>query len=134
MTFSMPDRMQEQPKHGRNRLLAALLLLVIVLVGGYFRFMSMNWDDFASLHPDERFLTRNLLPLLGSALEFTPDDEHYPTQAMLVSLNNLAVTSSFDIRADTTQRVGGIRGELGYDMAQWWLADDSRVERFRTCR
>jgi YYY domain-containing protein len=132
MTFSMPDRMQEQPKHGRNRQLAALLLLVIVLLGGYFRFMSMNWDDFASLHPDERFLTRNLLPLLGSALEFTPDDEHYPTQAMLVSLNNLAVTSSFDIRADTTQRIGGIRGELGYDMAQWWLADESRVERFDT--
>lgn len=132
MTFSMPDRMQERPKHGRNRLVAIALLTLIVLVGGYFRFVSLNWDDFASLHPDERFLTRNLLPLLGGALELTPDEEHYPTQAMLLSLNNLSVESSFDIRADNSQRVGGIRGELGYDMARWWLADDSRVERFDT--
>ncbi|MFT5193042.1 MAG: YYY domain-containing protein [Cellvibrionaceae bacterium] len=26
-------------------------------MGGYFRFVGLNWDDFTHLHPDERFLT-----------------------------------------------------------------------------
>jgi hypothetical protein len=69
MTHSTTDTLQERPKHGGNRLPVALLLLVVVLVGAGFRFMSLNWDDFASLHPDERFLTRNLLPILGGSPE-----------------------------------------------------------------
>src|SRR5690606_15827743 len=34
-----------------------LMLVLVMLVGGYFRFMGQNWDDFTHLHPDERFLT-----------------------------------------------------------------------------
>jgi YYY domain-containing protein len=132
MTFSTPDMMQERPKHGGNRLLAAALLLVIMLVGGYFRFMSMNWDDFASLHPDERFLTRNLLPLLGGSPEFTPDDTHIPPQSMLISLTDMTIRTSLDIRVDTARRIGGVRGTLGYDMAQWWMGDETRVQRYDT--
>ncbi|MDQ7037440.1 MAG: hypothetical protein Q9P01_22145 [Anaerolineae bacterium] len=82
MSRSTPDTIQDRPKHGGNRLLATLLLLLIMLVGGGFRFMSMNWDDFASLHPDERFLTRNLLPLLGGLPEYTPDDSRYPSRGL----------------------------------------------------
>src|SRR5262249_32304453 len=33
------------------------LLVLILLVGGYFRFVGQNWDDYTHLHPDERFLT-----------------------------------------------------------------------------
>ncbi|MFK7800524.1 MAG: DUF2298 domain-containing protein [Anaerolineae bacterium] len=29
----------------------------ILLLGGYFRFVGINWDEFTHLHPDERFLT-----------------------------------------------------------------------------
>ncbi len=38
-------------------LLVGLLLAVVMVVGGYFRFVGQNWDDFTHLHPDERFLT-----------------------------------------------------------------------------
>ncbi len=34
-----------------------LILLGILLMGGYFRFVGLNWDAFTHLHPDERFLT-----------------------------------------------------------------------------
>ncbi len=34
-----------------------IILLGILLLGGYFRFVGINWDDFTHLHPDERFLT-----------------------------------------------------------------------------
>ena len=34
-----------------------MLLILILLLGGYLRFNGMNWDNFSALHPDERFLT-----------------------------------------------------------------------------
>ena len=37
--------------------LVGVLLVVVMLIGGYFRFVGLNWDDFTHLHPDERFLT-----------------------------------------------------------------------------
>src|SRR4030042_5925048 len=33
-----------------------LLLLVILLIGAFFRFVGINWGDYQYLHPDERFL------------------------------------------------------------------------------
>src|SRR3972149_5874514 len=32
------------------------MLIAILLVGFYFRFAGLNWDDNQHLHPDERFL------------------------------------------------------------------------------
>ncbi len=37
--------------------LAVFLILPILLLGAYFRFTGLNWDEFTHLHPDERFLT-----------------------------------------------------------------------------
>lgn len=34
-----------------------LALIAILLVGAYFRFTGLNWDESQHLHPDERFLT-----------------------------------------------------------------------------
>ena len=34
-----------------------ILLLGIVMVGAYFRFTGINWDDNEHMHPDERFMT-----------------------------------------------------------------------------
>jgi YYY domain-containing protein len=34
-----------------------LLLIVVVLVGGYFRFKGINWGEFDNQHPDENFIT-----------------------------------------------------------------------------
>lgn len=36
---------------------AFLFVLVVLLVGAYFRFTGLNWDGTFHLHPDERFLT-----------------------------------------------------------------------------
>ncbi len=41
----------------RSDIIIGVLLLVVMLTGGYFRFVGLNWDDFTHLHPDERFLT-----------------------------------------------------------------------------
>ncbi|MBI5670424.1 MAG: hypothetical protein HZC41_20720 [Chloroflexi bacterium] len=41
----------------RSDVLVGLLLVLILLVGGYFRFVGQNWDDFVRFHPDERFLS-----------------------------------------------------------------------------
>lgn len=41
----------------RRRWLVPVLFLIILLAGGYLRFVGLNWDDFTHLHPDERFLT-----------------------------------------------------------------------------
>jgi len=35
----------------------ALALAAILLVGGYFRLVGLNWDQYTHLHPDERFIT-----------------------------------------------------------------------------
>jgi len=41
----------------RSDVMVGILLVIIMLAGGYFRFVGQNWDDFTHLHPDERFLT-----------------------------------------------------------------------------
>ncbi len=51
--IAIPDRRSV----ARSDVLVGVLLVVVMLVGGYFRFTGLNWDDFTHLHPDERFLT-----------------------------------------------------------------------------
>ena len=34
-----------------------LFLALVLLLGAYFRWTGINWDEFSHLHPDERFLT-----------------------------------------------------------------------------
>jgi YYY domain-containing protein len=41
-----------------------LLLIVVLVIGTYFRVLGLNWDSNQHLHPDERFLT-----MVESALE-----------------------------------------------------------------
>jgi YYY domain-containing protein len=41
----------------RTPLAEALLLVLILLVGGYLRLSHINWDQGTHIHPDERFLT-----------------------------------------------------------------------------
>ena len=48
--------------------LTAVILVAILLLGGYFRFTGLDWDQNFHLHPDERFLT-----IVGSALQGEPD-------------------------------------------------------------
>jgi hypothetical protein len=48
----------EVRSHKKNHdLVWDILLLIILVIGAYFRFTGLNWDANQHLHPDERFLT-----------------------------------------------------------------------------
>ncbi|HET60462.1 MAG TPA: hypothetical protein ENN32_08860, partial [Chloroflexi bacterium] len=49
--------MKENRKSSFANLLWVILLVGIVVFGGYLRTLGMDWDDGEYLHPDERFLT-----------------------------------------------------------------------------
>jgi YYY domain-containing protein len=49
-----------------------LLLIVVLLIGAYFRFTGLNWDGNHHLHPDERFLT-----IVASSLQTVSDPLSY---------------------------------------------------------
>ncbi len=63
----------------RLDVMVSVLLVFIMLMGGYFRFTGLNWDDFVRFHPDERFLTGNVATAVNrNFLSFTgtePADE-----------------------------------------------------------
>jgi hypothetical protein len=48
---------ENKPGSSTHRLRVGLLLVLILVVGAYFRFVGLNWDANQHLHPDERFLT-----------------------------------------------------------------------------
>jgi YYY domain-containing protein len=54
----------------RSDVLVGVLLVLVMLAGGYFRFVGLNWDDFTHWHPDERFLT-DVVSSLNGPLIFT---------------------------------------------------------------
>jgi hypothetical protein len=56
VTETPPESTTKQSKN-RWENLAVILLLLILVVGAYFRFTGLNCDDAYHLHPDERFLT-----------------------------------------------------------------------------
>lgn len=56
----------------RSDVLVGAALVFILLLGGYFRFVGQNWDDFVRFHPDERFLSQ-VASGLGGALQVTND-------------------------------------------------------------
>lgn len=105
-----------------NPLLTAILLIAVLLAGGTLRFWSVNWDDFTNLHPDERFLTVNLLPLVGGGLEFTNAPERFPAHAALALADSGYTLQAF--RNDPTARVGAVAGTPGERLAAVWLAVD----------
>lgn len=124
----------EQTKNNslRSNILVAILMLATIVLGGTFRFWSVNWDDFAYLHPDERFLTLNLLPNIGGNLQFTTDEEHFPAHAIVVNTNNVVLTDTFELQLEPTLRLGVIDEPLTENLSVWWLQDDSRIVVYQT--
>ncbi len=47
----------ERRRTATSSVVVAVLLLFTMFAGGYFRFTSLNWDDYVRFHPDERFLS-----------------------------------------------------------------------------
>ncbi len=56
-----------------SNILVGVLLGMTMLIGGYFRFVGLNWDDFTHLHPDERFFT-DVAQGLGRSLNPSGDE------------------------------------------------------------
>ncbi|MDX1994421.1 MAG: DUF2298 domain-containing protein [bacterium] len=52
----------------RGDALVAVLLFFTMLLGGWFRFTSLNWDDYVRFHPDERFLTNYVAPSINEGI------------------------------------------------------------------
>lgn len=52
-----PSLMKDNRKSSFANLLWVILLVGVVVFGGYLRTLGMDWDDGEYLHPDERFLT-----------------------------------------------------------------------------
>ena len=48
-----PKQARTLPKHWYFD----LLMILVILTGGYFRFVGIKWDENQHLHPDERFMT-----------------------------------------------------------------------------
>jgi YYY domain-containing protein len=107
------------------------MLAIVVLLGGYLRFVGLNWDSFSALHPDERFLTLNLLPLVGGGLELTPDDTNFPSQAIYVRSDSPTLFSSLDIQANSLLVVGALDKTVGADYVRWWLGE-ARLRPYAT--
>lgn len=56
----------------RSDVLVGILLALVMLGGGYFRFIGQNWDEYTIWHPDERFFT-NMTSELNGPQRFTDD-------------------------------------------------------------
>ena len=61
-----------------------LLFVVILLIGAYFRFTGLDWDEGTYLHPDERFLA-----MVETSLESVGSfGEYWDTQVSSMNPNN----------------------------------------------
>ena len=70
------EEMPVPPPVARRSVVPVLILALLLLIGAYFRFTGLNWDDGKLLHPDELHVTdvitnRIHAPDLG--LLFDPD-------------------------------------------------------------
>src|ERR1700690_2613262 len=70
------------PENNKRAWVYDLLLIVVLLVGTYFRVIGLNWDSNQHLHPDERFLTmvESALDVKKCALPNTPLESCPPDQ------------------------------------------------------
>ncbi len=76
--------MDNKPSTDINRWLVGILLIVILIAGGYLRFVGLDWDAEQHLHPDERFLT-----MVESSLLPVPNiGEYFDTSVSTLNPNN----------------------------------------------
>ena len=65
-----------------------VLLILVLIIGLYFRLTGVNWDDFHHLHPDERFLT-----MVESALQPAQSvAQYFNTSLSTLNPNNVGYT------------------------------------------
>lgn len=79
------------------------LMLLIVVLGIYFRFNGLGWDDYTHFHPDERFMTGNVGIQLGRNYPSFSDGNEAAQEAYCREAypNSNGVGSYFDARCST---------------------------------
>ncbi len=63
---------------------AYVLLVLILVLGAYFRFTGVDWDEGQHVHPDERFLT-----MVVDALQPVPLSQYFNTASSTLNPNNV---------------------------------------------
>ncbi|MBI1792582.1 MAG: glycosyltransferase family 39 protein [Chloroflexi bacterium] len=83
-------------KNEKHPWLYDLLLILVLLVGIYFRTIGLNWDADQHLHPDERFLTmvESALQVKKCELPNTPLESCPPEQVRWLGLGDYFNTAS----------------------------------------
>jgi YYY domain-containing protein len=72
----------------RREIVTGLILLAIMALAAYLRYVGVDWDELSNNHPDERFLT-----MLEGALQL-PDSlgEYFRTETSLLNPHNVGRT------------------------------------------
>lgn len=93
--------------------ITVLILLLIVLLGAYFRFINLEWDEGFHLHPDERYLSM----VLNDIQPVQSFKEYFDTSVSVLNPNNSGYTffvyGTFPIFI--IRSVGEWIGQTGYD-------------------
>jgi YYY domain-containing protein len=97
----------------KNAWVGELILIGILVVGAYLRFVGLNWDGDQHLHPDERFLT-----MVSSAITpVTSPGQFFDTANSTLNPNNVGygffVYGTFPIFI--VRLIAGWIGKTGYD-------------------
>ncbi len=90
-----------------------LLIIVILLIGAYFRFTGLNWDTNYHLHPDERFLT-----MVESAISPVESlGQYFDTANSPLNPNNRGYTFYVygTLPIFLVRYIGELTGQVGYD-------------------
>lgn len=89
-----------------------VLLIGVLLIGAYFRFVGVKWDSTYHLHPDERFLT-----MVETAISPATPDQYFDTSASPLNPNNRGYTYYVygTLPLFITRYVGEWLGMTGYD-------------------
>lgn len=90
-----------------------VLIIVVLLIGAYFRFTGIDWDTNYHLHPDERFLT-----MVESAISPVENlGQYFDTANSSLNPNNRGYTFYVygTLPIFIVRYIGEITGQVGYD-------------------
>lgn len=98
-SYQQPDANRQRGHVNRLRRSPNLILVIVLLFALVLRLTGVNWDDYARLHPDERFLT-TIASRIGVARNLTdeararcPDDtmlyDYFNTSCSILNPNNV---------------------------------------------
>ncbi len=116
------SNLEEQPKTIKRKIFKTkpnlawiwdVSIVLILLIGAFFRFTGLKWDEHYHLHPDERFLT-----MVESAIQPAENlTQYFDTSTSPLNPNNRGYTFYVygTLPIFIVRYVGGWMGMTGYD-------------------